>query len=168
MAYTTATQVKRELPFNYEKAASKKLTEDGYISVAGTFNENAFLNYFIDQMGSFIDGYLAGVGTPPFAYNGVLDKVNKQLAVYEVEMYLKSAQSDRLVSVSIYAMYQAAMRTLDKINNGDIILTPSSVAPDQGTVRLIEPDNDGATINVGDLEANILFGGAANSQEIPE
>lgn len=168
MAYTTAAQVKRELPYNYEKAASRKLTEDGYISAAGTFNENTFLTFFVNQTATFIDGYLVSVGTPPFAYSGVLDKINKMLAVYEVEMYLKSAQSDRQVSVSIYAMYKSAMAMLDKIIDGDILVTPTSVAANQGTVRLIEPDNDGVTLNLGDIEANILMGGSQSASEIPE
>lgn len=164
MAYTTAQQVKRELPFNYQRTAERKLTEDGFIDAAGNFSELSFLNFFIDQQAAFIDGYLAGtVGTPPFAANGVLDKINKALAVYEVETYLISATSDRVVSVSIYAMYQWAMRTLDKILNGDITLLPAAGgAADSGTVKLIEPDNDGETLVIGVLESDILMNGKEN------
>jgi phage gp36-like protein len=169
VAYTTAEQVKRELSFNYEKSASKKLTEDGYINAAGTFDESLFLNFFVNQTATFIDGYLAGtVGTPPFAYNGVLDKINKSLSVYEVEMYLISATVDRVVSVSIYAMYQWAMKMLDKILAGEISLLPVDASLNSGTVQLIEPEYDGATIQIGELEENIFFGGSADSERIPE
>ncbi len=169
MAYTTIAQVKNELTYNYDKAAAKKLTEDGYIDVAQRFDETSFLTFFVNQSASFIDSYLSGVATPPFAPNGVLDKINRNLAVYDAEMYLKSAQSDRQVSVSIYAMQKQAIELLQRIIDGDIALLPADgAAPDQGTVRLIEPDNDGVTLTVGDLEENILLGGCADATEIPE
>jgi len=168
MAYTTPAQVKRELTYNYQKGADKKLTEDGYVSVSGSFDETAFLTFFINQTASFIDAYLSPVGRGPFVYNGMLDKINKSLATYEIETYLVSASSDRVVSVSIFAMYKQAMVMLDKIVAGDLILTPESVAADQGTVRLIEPDDDGATLDIGDIEEFILLGGSADSEEIPE
>ncbi len=168
MAYTTPTQVKRELTYNYQKGAERKLTEDGYISVVGAFDETSFITYFIDQTASFIDAYLASVGTGPFTYNGLLDKINKALTTYEIETYLVSASSDRVVSVSIFAMYKQAMTMLDKIIAGDLLLTPESVAADQGTVRLIEPDDDGATLEIGDIEESIMLGGSADSETIPE
>lgn len=168
MAYTTVAKVKNELPYNYQKGAEKKLTEDGWINAAGTFSEAPFVQQFIDQMASFIDSYLAIIGVGPFSPNGVLEKVNRQLATYEVETYIVSASSDRVVSVSIYAMYVEAMKTLKMIVEGDIIVLPSDVAPDSGTVRLIEPLYDGATLTIGELEEKILLGGSKESSEIPE
>ena len=158
MGYTTPGQVKRELSQGYQKPASKKLTEDGYIDVAGNFDETTFLNYFITQTAAFIDDYLSSVATPPFSANGVLDKINKILAVYEIELYLVSATQDRRVSVTLYANYQYAMKMLDKILNGDITITPSDEATYQGTVRLIQPDDDGDPLSLGVLEQDILLG----------
>lgn len=169
MAYTTVAKVKNELPFNYQKGAEKKLTEDGFISAAGTFNETSFLTQFVDQAALFIDDYVSVVAIGPFATNGILEKINRHIAVYDSEMYIVSATQDRTVSVSIYAMRKEAMDLLKSIVKGDIILLPDEGASaTSGSVQLIEPENDGATLGLGEIEEKILLGGPAESSEIPE
>lgn len=125
MAYTTTSQTKRELPYNYQDSAIDKLTEDGYIDIVGNFNEASFLAYFVNQTADFMDGYAGG----PFQPNGILDKINKILAVYEIEMYLVSSQQDRVVSVTIYNMWKNAMKMLDAVRDGDI---PGIIPIDSG------------------------------------
>lgn len=159
MTYTTTTQVKRELPFTYQDPAIDKLTEDGYISSAGVFNEAAFLTYFVTQTSDFIDGYAGG----PFSPNGVLEKINKILAVYEIEMYLVSSQQDRVVSVTIYNMWKNAMRMLDDVRDGLIPVTP--LTSQTGLTYLVEPCGDGDPITQEWLDENVLF--SAQDTDMP-
>ncbi len=159
MAYTTAAAVKQSLTFEYWVTSSTKIEEDGY---AFTLNPNVFtdetdfLEVFIDRCAAFIDTY---VGGGPFVASGVLETVNRWLAVYEVEQYLLAATSDRVISVSINEDKNRALRLLDKMVDGDITVTPdgTSDSADAYTPALIEPDNDGDPLAFDTIGEDVLL-----------
>lgn len=158
MAYTTVLNCKTELPYNYQRLAEKKLTEDAWINVAGVFNETGFVQFFIDRSASFIEGYLSSLYTAPLPQSGFLEKINRILTTYEVELYLQSAQVNRGVNITIYTQWRDALKWLDRVLSDEIQLPidSSELAPFQNTVRIIPVCGEAIT-DCG-LEENVLFG----------
>lgn len=170
MAYTTAARVKEALTYEYWVLVTNRLTEDGWAFTLdpNSFTDEAdFLNSFIDRCATFIDDY---IGNGPFEANGMLENINRWLAIYDVEQYLLAGTSDRVVSVTINEDKKRALRLLDRIVDEDSTLsvTPTDVTNTSMTPQLIESDNDGVTLTLGALEEDIILGGAADAEEIPE
>lgn len=156
MSYTTVASVKTELPRTYQNLATVKLTEDGWINAAGTFDEDGFVTQFIDRTASFIESYLSAQYTAPLSQCGLLETINRCLTTYEIEMYLQAAQVNRGVNITIYTQRKEAIQWLDKILDGTLELPLEDEAPYQGTVRLI--DGGGEPIRLEELEDDVLYG----------
>lgn len=161
-AYTTVQNVKNALTTNYWKSIKPKLTQDGFAYTDSVFtDESTFLQGFIDRQGEFIEAYVAGVATGPFVATGVLENLNRWLAIYDAEQYILAGTSDRVISVSINEDKKRALMILDNINKGLIELTPldedSATAILNGP-GLIEPACDGDPFNLIALEEQVFMG----------
>lgn len=123
--YTSHDKLKRQVPLTYAREIEGKLTEDGWITGdtlenGGEFNEEGFLSQFISDATLEIDAYCHG----PFELNGILDRIAVVLALFYFEQYYKAAQGDRNVGVTIYADKKMAYSLMDKINAGEILVSP--------------------------------------------
>lgn len=143
MSYTTPAQVKDGLSSGYWKSIKPKLTEDGYAFSDLEFtDEDTFLQRFIDRTALFIDSFIGG---GPFASSGLLESINRWLAVYDAEMYIISGTADRVISVTINEDKKRAIQLLTAIAEGTMTVSPETVsstaAPD-----LIQPDGDSGVL----------------------
>lgn len=169
-AYTTYEKVRNAFAVGYwlSSAESGKLTQDGYsytLDPDSFTDEEDFITAFIENSASFIDDY---IGNGPFSANGTLESINRWLAIFDIEQYLLASDSDRVVSVTINEDKKRALNLLDKINSGDIQSPTPSSSSSSAAPALIEPDDDGVTLVIGDLEEDIWLGGAADATTIPE
>lgn len=153
--YTTVLNVSTDLVYNFQGPASRKLTEDGWINIAGVFNRNGFIQFFIDRTARFIESYLAGEYTPPFAQSGVLERINRALTVFEIELYCQSAQSDRTVNISIYQLQKDAMHWLQQILDGEVDIASEGEEISIGTFMVIGPC--GTPLSECAIEKEVLF-----------
>jgi hypothetical protein len=164
MAYTTNEKVKDGLPYNYQSLARTKMIEDGWI-VADVFDEDGFLDKYVALGATYIDNYL---GEGPYEAHGVLDDINKAYALYHIELYLISAQTDRVMSITIYNQWLQAQKLLQGILTGTIPISLTVAGDsDANSIGLVEPDNDGITLAIGDMEEDLFFG-SSDATEIPE
>lgn len=165
MSYSTPANLKKSLIIEYWKQARKKLDEDGwaYTLDPNVFtDEEDFLQSFLDRSCDFVEAYLSGgvAGNPPYASSGVLETIERWLSVYDVEQYVLSGTTDRVISVSINEDKKRALMMLDKINEGKLSGVVPLVPPDaesNAAPSLIEPCGDGDPLSFDGIEENVFL-----------
>lgn len=84
-----------------------------------------------------------------------MEKLTKTFALFSFEQYFKAAQGDRNVGVTIYTEQREAYVIMDKINDGEISVTPAGSAG-SNMPGLVSPD-DGDALTLEGLSETGMF-----------